>query len=221
MQNLLRPAGLAAALLLLAGLALPAGPARAQTAPDASGAPALKPIGQPSRPEVVPSLIVMNAKGATLADGKLVLSGIAPVSILFADRPVRAAGHALTTHLLEEWAEGSDSFAQDPPNATVSVLSKTGDRVADAVVTLTAPKLSGDTLTFDVAVLEGSLAGGDGPASVFIDVVGMPLTPVSYAGAARRTSRRAAWYGSAAQYAPYYGYHGPVACGYAPYPPCY
>jgi len=30
--------------------------------------------------------------------------------------------------------------------------------------------------------------------SVFIDVIGMPLTPVSYAGVARRTYRRAAIY---------------------------
>ena len=29
--------------------------------------------------------------------------------------------------------------------------------------------------------------------SVFIDVIGMPLMPLSYAGAARRTYRRAYW----------------------------
>jgi hypothetical protein len=30
--------------------------------------------------------------------------------------------------------------------------------------------------------------------SIFIDVIGLPLTPVSYAGAARRTHRRAVIY---------------------------
>jgi hypothetical protein len=30
--------------------------------------------------------------------------------------------------------------------------------------------------------------------SVFIDIIGMPLTPVSYAGVARRTYRRAVIY---------------------------
>jgi hypothetical protein len=37
-------------------------------------------------------------------------------------RPVRAAGHLPTQHLLQEWTDGS--FAKDPPNAIVSVLSK-------------------------------------------------------------------------------------------------
>ena len=76
--------------------------------------PLQKTIGE-ARPDVVPSLIVMNARGASLQGGKLTLTGIAPNSIVFADRPVRAAGHALTTHLLEEWGTGSDSFAKDPP----------------------------------------------------------------------------------------------------------
>ncbi len=72
----------------------------------------------------------------------------------------------ITTHLLEEWSPGdesSDSFAKDPPNATVSVLSKDGSVIRDAVVVLRTPKLDGDRLTFDVQVLEGSLAGADGP----------------------------------------------------------
>ena len=34
---------------------------------------------------------------------------------------------------------------------------------------LKAPKLEGDKLTFTVKVLEGDLAGANGPASVFID----------------------------------------------------
>ncbi|QJP17560.1 hypothetical protein G3545_09405 [Starkeya sp. ORNL1] len=183
-----------------------------------------------------PALIVLNSKGATLKDGKLVLTGVASNSIIFADRPVRAAGHALTAHLLEEWS-AQDSFGKDPPNATVSVFNKAGDSVQDAVVTLKSPKLEGDTLTFDVAVLEGALTGGDGPASVFIDIIGMPFTPMSYAGVARRTAYRGAWYGAAAgaavatgvavgaaaaaapYYHPYPYYH--PACGYYPYPPCY
>lgn len=218
-----RRTGLGTALALLAICAVTSGPVRAQTAPapNASTHPAMKTIGQPSAPQVVPSLIVLSAGGATLKDGKLVLSSVAPVAILFADRPARGAGHALTTHLLEEWADGSDSFAKDPPNATVSVLSKTSDDVRDAVVTLKSPKLSGTTLTFDVAVLEGSLDGADGPASVFIDDANLPAAQVSSASTARHTASKAAWYGSAAQYAPYYGYKGPIACGYPPYPPCY
>jgi hypothetical protein len=167
---------------------------------------------------MVPSLFVMNARGASLQGQTLTLIGISSNSIVFADRPVRAAGHLLTQHLLEEWTEGS--FAKDPPNATVSVLSKDGGSVRDAVVELRDPHLDGDRLTFDVRVLEGDLAGADGPASVFVDIIGLPFTPLSFAGVARRTARRAAWYDAAAaaaapySYPPPYGYPPP----YYPYP---
>jgi hypothetical protein len=56
-----------------------------------------------------------------------------PHSIIFADRPIRAAGHQLTADIIAEWGSGDDSFTKNPPNATVSVFSK--DRsVKDAVV---------------------------------------------------------------------------------------
>ena len=113
-----------------------------------------------------------------------------PATIVFADRPVRSAGHAMLSHLLEEWSSSApDSFAKDPPNATVSAMIKAKNTVADAVVVLRSPKLEGDTLTFDVHVLEGSLAGADGPATVFLDVIDLPV--------AHRTSRRTAWYSGA------------------------
>jgi hypothetical protein len=204
------------------------GPALAQ---DAISAPASKTIGV-AKTEMVPSLIVLNSGGATLDGTTLTLTKVSPNAIIFADRPVRAAGHALTTHLLEEWNDGDDSFGKDPPNATVSVLNNDATGVTDAVVVLTEPKLAGDTVTFNVEVLEGSLSG-DGPAAIFIDIIGRPLTPLSYAGVARRTAYRGAWYGAGAAVAgaavagaavgaavasPYYP---PPPCGYYPYPPCY
>jgi hypothetical protein len=87
------------------------------------------------------------------------------------------------------------------------------------VVELRDPHLDGDRLTFDVRVLEGDLAGADGPASVFVDIIGLPFTPLSFAGVARRTARRAYWYGAASAGAaaaygyPYYGAPPPY---YAP-----
>ena len=145
--------------------------------------------------DMVPSLFVMNARGASLQGQTLTLAGVSPTSIVFADRPVRAAGHLPTEALLEEWTTGD--FAKDAPNATVSVLSKDGVSAHDVVVELRTPHLEGDRLTFDVRVLEGDLAGADGPAAVFIDIIGMPLTPLSFAGVARRAARRAYWYGAA------------------------
>ncbi len=189
--------------------------------------PLEKTIGQ-ARPDIVPSLIVMNSRGATLSGDTLTLTGVSPNSIVFADRPVRSAGHALTSDLLKEWSF-DDSFAKDPPNATVSVLGADGGKVWDAVVVLKSPELDGDKLTFAVDVLEGSLEGGEGPASVFIDIIGLPRTPLSFAGVARRTAYRGAWYaGAAAGAAVAAGAAAPYAyppyaprCGYYPYPPCY
>jgi hypothetical protein len=41
-----------------------------------------------------------------------------------------------------------------------------------------------------VRVLEGDLAGADGPPPVLVDIIGMPFTPLSFAGVTRRTARR-------------------------------
>ncbi len=203
---------------------------QAQTAPDNKPhVPLEKSIGQ-AKPEVVPSLFVLNSRGVSLKDGKLVLAGVSPNAIVFADRPVRAAGHDLTARIVEDWGNGTDNFAKDPPNATVSGFRKDGSSVADAVVVLKSPKLDGDKLTFDVDLLEGDLAGADGPASVFIDMIGRPFTPLSFAGVARRTAWRGAFYrgaayagAAAAVGAAAYPYYAPYAprCGYYPYPPCY
>jgi hypothetical protein len=169
------------------GAQTPAAPTRGATPTSPQAA---KVIGKPLPPQIVPSMIVLNARGAKLEGQKLTLEGISPNAIIFADRPVRSAGHAMTAHLLEEWSSNSpDSFAKTAPNATVSVFSKTKAGVVDAVVVLKSPKLEGDQLTFDVDVLEGNLAGGDGAVSVFMDIVNLPM--------ARRTSHRGAWYATA------------------------
>jgi hypothetical protein len=156
-------------LLFIGGFLLAPGIALSQDATMKPHVPLEKSIGQVTPTGPVPSLAVLNAAGAKLEGGKLTLTGVAPNSIVFADRPVRAAGHVMTEQFIMQWDEGKDSFAKDPPNATVSVLGGDGSKVSDAVVTLKTPKLEGGNLTFDVVVLEGSLAGSSGPAALFID----------------------------------------------------
>ena len=206
-----------------AAIAQTVGAAIAQGAP----APAMKTIGAPSaaaKPEIVPSLFVLNARGATLQGDTLTLTGVTPSSIIFADRPVRSAGHQPTADVIAEWGSGEDSFTKNPPNATLSVFGKDGS-VKDAVVVLKNPKLEGDRLTFNVQTLEGDVAGADGGAALFIDIIGRPFSPMSFAGVARRSAFRgamyagagAAAYGAAAYYHPY----ARAACGHYPYPPCY
>ena len=214
--RVIRMLAAAAALLSAPGTAL---------AQDAIHAPAQKSIGAHAEQGMVPSLAVINSAGATLQGGTLTMTGVTPNSIVFADRPVRAAGHVLTKHFLKEWDEGSDSFAKDPPNATISVLSADGEAVEDAVVVLKSPKLEGDKLTFQVSVLEGGLSKATGPASLFIDWfragyggathVGYGgATHVGYGGVTHVGYGDTAWHG--AWYAhPAYGYGGAAVAGAA------
>jgi hypothetical protein len=201
-------------LLFIGGFLLAPGIALSQDATMKPHVPLEKSIGQVTPTGPVPSLAVLNAAGAKLEGGKLTLTGVAPNSIVFADRPVRAAGHVMTEQFIMQWDEGKDSFAKDPPNATVSVLGGDGSKVSDAVVTLKTPKLEGGNLTFDVVVLEGNLTGASGPAALFIDDFGRYWHAPAYHGAwyaGGRVSNASAAYNS---------YVIPNQCGYYPYEPC-
>jgi hypothetical protein len=98
------------------------------------------------------------------------------------------AGHMQTSKFVPLWSQGKDSFLKDNPNATLSIFS--GDNVSDLVVELSNPQLSGEDLTYDARVLEGTPPANGGACALFIDVIGMPATPMSYAGVARRAYRR-------------------------------
>jgi hypothetical protein len=69
-----------------------------------------------------------------------------------------------------------------------------GDRLQEFVVVLRDSVLRGDNLTYTIRVLEGKMPARGADVSVFIDIIGMPRTPVSYAGVGRRTYRRAVMY---------------------------
>jgi hypothetical protein len=136
----------------------------------------------------IEALFVQSAAGMAYENGRLILSGIAPTTLLFADRPQRVTGHVPTEEFLDSWGEGDDSFAADPPNAVLSTFSK--DEVTDVVVVLQNPVLDGDRFSYQVEILDGEMPASGGPSSLFIDVIGRPLTPVSIAGVHRRGRRR-------------------------------
>jgi len=68
----------------------------AQDAIQKKHVPLEKTIGEVTPTSPIPSLAVINSAGAKLEGGKLVLTGVSTNSIVFADRPVRAAGHLAT-----------------------------------------------------------------------------------------------------------------------------
>lgn len=139
-------------------------------------------------------LFVQTAKGMRFdaAAGTLTLDGVSPVTTFFADRPERIAGNMRTADFVPFWSKGNDSFLSDPPNADISILDGTAMR--QIVVVLRDPTMQGDSLSYTIKVLEGDAPVRGADVSVFIDIIGMPLTPLSFAGVRRRAYRRAFLY---------------------------
>lgn len=140
--------------------------------------------------ENIEALFVQSAHGLTTSNGTVTLHGVAHQTLFFADRPQRVVGHLTSQKFVDEWDEGEDSFAHDPPNAVISFLED-GDEVPEEVtMTIMDPQIKGDTLTYKVNVLDGALPAKAGPCSLFIDPIGRPLSPMSVAGVRRRQRRR-------------------------------
>jgi hypothetical protein len=136
----------------------------------------------------IEALFVQSAKGMAYENGRLTLNGIAPTTLMFADRPQRVTGHVPTEEFLDSWGDGDDSFADDPPNAVLSTFSD--QEVNDVVIVLQDPLLEGDRFSYQVEILDGEIPASGGASSLFIDMIGRPLTPMSIAGVHRRGRRR-------------------------------
>ncbi len=141
--------------------------------------------------ETCNALFVHNADSVSIDADTLTMKGFSPTVIYFCDRPVRFAGHLSVAEFLSSVSKGKDSFSEDPPNAVVSIVS--GEDFADVVVILSSkPTVSGDELVYrGIEIIEGEPPKTTGPGSVFIDVIGRPMTPGSIAGVHRRHARRA------------------------------
>jgi hypothetical protein len=134
------------------------------------------------------ALYAQSAAGMAYDNGRLTLNGIAPTTLYFSDRPERITGHIPTQEFFDSWGEGDDSFAGDPPNAVLSIFSE--EEVSDVVVVLQEPALVGDQMSYQVEILDGEMPASGGASSLFIDMIGRPLSPVSVAGVRRRGRRR-------------------------------
>ena len=113
-------------------------------------------------------MFVQNSKSVSFDKGTMTLKEVSPSTTFFSDRPERLAGHIPTTHFLQIWAEGADSFKNDPPNANLSILGEK-EGVTNIIVEISNPRLAGNNLTYDIKVLEGELPKEGGISSLFID----------------------------------------------------
>lgn len=120
-------------------------------------------------------LFVQNATGIVYdkAKGTLRMKNIARSTLFFTDRPVRMAGHYHTRdEFLRLWSEGPDSFARNPPNATLSMLEVGEAELQNAVINLRNPRIQGKDLVYDITMIEGTLPPTAGDAVLFIDILG-------------------------------------------------
>jgi hypothetical protein len=109
---------------------------------------------------------VQGARTARVSNGRIVLTDATAGTVAFSDRPFRRAGTVATTDFVAQFRR---AFANDPPNAAVSIE---GDTSA-YVVELSAPSFDQDrgTLSYAIARDPGSprLPARIGPLNLFID----------------------------------------------------
>jgi hypothetical protein len=113
-------------------------------------------------------LYVQSADAGSFDGKRLTLEGVG-TTLFFSDRPARVSGHIDTDKFLGAWGAdaGADSFASDPPNATLSIL---GESVpVNTLVELSAPQRNGEKISYAVKVLEGTIPDSFDEASLFID----------------------------------------------------
>jgi hypothetical protein len=162
----------ALAIALTALIALPqAGFAQAP----AKSAPA-KPIPVAISDQKVELLFVQNASSIQYdkAKGTLRMKNIGRSTLFFTDRPVRMAGHYHTRdEFLPAWSEGPDSFAKNPPNATLSLLEVGKADLQNVVINLKNPRMQGKDLIYDITIIEGTMPQAAGDAVLFIDILGV------------------------------------------------
>ncbi len=138
------------------------------------------------------ALFVQSAQSMAYDGRTLTLSGLDPNIIFFCDRPERIAGHLTMDAFMELVSEGENSFADNPPNAALSIFGDDNEVTEVVLALLNRPRITGDTIAFDdVDVLDGELPASGDAVVLFIDPIGRPMSPTSAAGVHRRHRRHA------------------------------
>jgi hypothetical protein len=137
------------------------------------------------------ALFVLSARGTEFDGSVLTLKETNPTVVYFCDRPVREAGRMTLEALTVRVQKGANNFRENPPNAAISIFEDDGSVNEVVVVLPTAPVIAGDSVKFEAVGIDGGLPAAGGAVSMFIDPIGMPLSPTSAAGVHRRHRRRA------------------------------
>ena len=117
-------------------------------------------------------LFVLSVTSGSLKGDTLTLNGV-PNAIYFSDRTARNAGHMSLSNFVEMWDKGVDSFKADPPNATLSVLMKNGEKNVE--VELLSAEHKNGSLYFKIVELKSNATDSFEVSSVFIHFDSNPI----------------------------------------------
>lgn len=116
-------------------------------------------------------LFVQTAGEGRVNGSVLTMSRLGPAVVYFADRPDRDVGYVTYREFLDAWKRAANSFASDPPNA--SLVYRDGGKQVVVVLELMEPSLLDGALSYKVRPLKGNLPTQFGPVSLFIDAGGL------------------------------------------------
>ncbi len=116
-------------------------------------------------------LFVQTANEGRLDGNVLTMSGLGPTIVYFSDRPGRDVGFVTYPEFLGAWKRAANSFASDPPNA--SLTFRDNGKPVVAVLELMEPSFSGGALSYKVRFLKGKTPERFAPVSLFIDAGGL------------------------------------------------
>ena len=112
-------------------------------------------------------LFVQDAQDFAFAGGRMTLKGVNPITAFFIHRPDRIDGTLTTKEFIPLWSEWEKSFLVDPVHATLSIVGDS--KLTELALVLRSPQLTGDELTYNVDVLQGSAPAKGGLCSLFIE----------------------------------------------------
>jgi len=125
--------------------------------------------------EKIQLMFVQTAEDLKADDKTLRLVNVGQQTLYFSDRPVRIAGHLSMPAYMDEWKAGAgpDNFANDPPNATLSVYEGGKAENTLAVVEISHPVMEGEDLVYKYKLIEGTMPKSGGATALFIDWIGV------------------------------------------------
>jgi hypothetical protein len=111
-------------------------------------------------------VFAQTADGGSYADGVLTLEGVS-TTVFFSDRPNRLVGHMPNEKFAGQWDDMDENDDDDSLGAILSIHD--AEEAGAVIALLEPPAIDGQTISYLVEVVEGSIPATFGPASLFID----------------------------------------------------